>query len=100
MAEVSAVGASVRFVVCDVADRGAVAGVLDGVEAGHPLTGVVHTAGVLDDGVVTALTPERVDAVLAPKVDGARWLDELTRERGVELAAFVVFSSAAGVVGT
>ncbi|MFI0899301.1 SDR family NAD(P)-dependent oxidoreductase [Streptomyces sp. NPDC020983] len=100
VAEVSAAGVSARFVVCDVADRDAVAGVLDGVGAGRPLTGVVHTAGVLDDGVVTALTPERVDAVVAPKVDGARWLDELTRARGMRLSAFVVFSSAAGVVGT
>ncbi|MFI0748629.1 SDR family NAD(P)-dependent oxidoreductase, partial [Streptomyces sp. NPDC021224] len=98
VAEVAAAGASARFVTCDVADRDAVASVLDGIGAEHPLTGVVHTAGVLDDGVVTALTPERVDTVLAPKVDGARWLDELTR--GAELSAFVVFSSAAGVIGT
>src|SRR5262249_12371036 len=53
--------------------------------------------GVLDDGVVTSLTPERLDKVLRPKVDGALNLHELTRD--LELDAFVLFSSASGVLG-
>ncbi|MFH9405367.1 SDR family NAD(P)-dependent oxidoreductase [Streptomyces sp. NPDC017638] len=97
-AGLEAVGASVRFVACDVADRAALAEVLSRIPAEHPLTAVVHAAGVLDDGVVTALSPERVDVVMRPKVDGARWLHELTRD--ADLAAFVLFSSAAGVLGT
>ncbi|SFO55695.1 type I polyketide synthase [Amycolatopsis rubida] len=87
----------VRLERCDVADREALAGVLASLPEENPLTAVVHAAGVLDDGVVTALTPERVDAVLAPKVDGALNLHELTRETA--LSAFVLFSSVSGVLG-
>ncbi|WP_343308798.1 type I polyketide synthase [Streptomyces malaysiensis] len=96
-AELVKAGARVRIVACDVADRDAVAGLLDAVPADAPLSAVVHTAGVLDDGVLTALTPERMDAVFRPKVDGALHLHELTRHLG--LSAFVLFSSAAGTLG-
>ncbi|MFD8095028.1 type I polyketide synthase [Streptomyces solisilvae] len=97
-AELVGAGARVRIVACDVADRDAVAGLLDAAPEDAPLSAVVHTAGVLDDGVLTALTPERMDAVFRPKVDGALHLHELTRE--LELSAFVLFSSAAGTFGS
>jgi thioesterase domain-containing protein/acyl carrier protein len=67
------------------------------VPGAAPLTGVVHAAGVLDDGVIGALTPDRMDTVFRPKMDAVVHLDELTRE--LELAAFVLFSSASGVFG-
>ncbi|MEU3574108.1 type I polyketide synthase, partial [Kitasatospora sp. NPDC036755] len=89
--------ASVDVVACDLGDRASVAGLLASVPAERGLTAVVHTAGVLDDGVVTALTPERLDGVFRPKVDAAWHLHELTRD--TDLAAFVLFSSAAAVLG-
>ncbi|KJK54785.1 beta-ketoacyl reductase, partial [Saccharothrix sp. ST-888] len=95
--ELSALGASVRFAACDLADRDATADLLAAVPAEYPLTAVVHTAGVLDDGVISSLTPERVDTVLRPKVDAAWNLHLLTRE--LDLSEFVLFSSAAGVFG-
>ncbi|MFI2779929.1 type I polyketide synthase [Streptomyces sp. ALB3] len=97
-AELGGLGAEVTFAACDVADRAALAAVLDAIPAERPLTGVVHAAGVLDDGVVTALTPERLDTVLRPKADAAWHLHELTRE--ADLAFFVLFSSASGLLGT
>ncbi|MEU7584516.1 type I polyketide synthase [Streptomyces sp. NPDC041068] len=96
-AELRELGAEVTVAACDVADRDAVADLLGSVPAEHPLTAVVHTAGVLDDGVIDGLTPERFARVRGPKVDAAVHLDELTRES--DLSAFVVFSSMSGTVG-
>src|SRR6266581_3501070 len=97
LAELRGVGARVEVVACDVADREQVRSLLAAVPADAPVTGVVHTAGVLDDGVIAALDPARVDTVLRPKVDAAVHLDELTRD--LDLGLFVVFSSVAGVLG-
>ncbi|WP_407068303.1 SDR family NAD(P)-dependent oxidoreductase, partial [Micromonospora sp. XM-20-01] len=95
--ELRALGAEATVVAADVSDRDNLAGVLAAVPERHPLTAVVHLAGVLDDGVVTALTPQRVDTVFAPKLDAAWHLHELTRH--LDLAGFVLFSSGAGVFG-
>ncbi|WP_157110643.1 type I polyketide synthase, partial [Nocardia anaemiae] len=96
-AELAQLGAQVRVVACDVTDAAAVAGLLGEVPAQWPLTAVVHAAGVLDDGVIASLTAQRVDTVLAPKVDAAWYLHEVTAD--LNLAAFVVFSSVSGTVG-
>ncbi|WP_448323714.1 type I polyketide synthase, partial [Streptomyces sp. DSM 41493] len=94
--ELVALGAAeVTIAACDVADRDDLAGLLSRIEP--PLSAVVHTAGVLDDGVVESLTAERLDTVLRPKVDAALNLHELTRD--LDLSAFVLFSSAAGLFG-
>ncbi|WP_158713541.1 type I polyketide synthase, partial [Streptomyces sp. NRRL F-525] len=68
-AELTAHGVTVTITACDTADPDALANLLAGVPAEHPLTAVIHTAGVLDDGTLTTLTPERLDTVLRPKVD-------------------------------
>ncbi|MEV0758562.1 type I polyketide synthase, partial [Streptosporangium sp. NPDC050280] len=96
-AELIAHGVEVTIAACDVADRDQVAALLAGVPEEHPLTAVIHTAGVLDDGTIPSLTPERLDTVLRPKVDAAWHLHELTQDE--DLADFIVFSSVAGTFG-
>ncbi|MEU7283694.1 SDR family NAD(P)-dependent oxidoreductase, partial [Streptomyces sp. NPDC045431] len=96
--ELTAAGATVTLAACDVADRQALTTLLDTIPTTHPLTGIVHTAGTIDSGLVETLTPEQFDTVLAPKVDAAWHLHQYTAERGVDLTAFVLFSSAGGQV--
>ncbi|WP_190120654.1 type I polyketide synthase, partial [Streptomyces flavofungini] len=96
-ADIAESGASVDVVGCDAADREALAEALARVSAEHPLTAVVHTAGVFDDGITSSLTADQLDRVLRPKADAALNLRALTRD--ADLAAFVLFSSVAGVLG-
>jgi NADPH:quinone reductase-like Zn-dependent oxidoreductase len=96
-ADLAGLGAHVQVCAADAGDRAVLGGLLGQVPAERPLTAVVHTAGVLDDGVVGTLTPERVDRVMRPKADAAIVLDELTAD--AELSAFVLFSSAAATFG-
>jgi NAD(P)-dependent dehydrogenase (short-subunit alcohol dehydrogenase family)/acyl carrier protein len=95
--ELTEAGAEVSTVACDVADRGALSRLLHDIPAEHPLTAVVHCAGVFDDGLVSSLTPDQVTRVYRPKVDAVLNLHELTA--GLEMAAFVLFSSVAGTFG-
>ncbi|MET7853888.1 SDR family NAD(P)-dependent oxidoreductase [Streptomyces avermitilis] len=90
-------GADATFTACDTADRAALADALADVPAEHPVTAVVHIAGVVDDGVLTTLTPGRIDTVLRPKAEAAQHLHELTADLG--LSHFVLFSSGVGTFG-
>ncbi|MDX2938772.1 SDR family NAD(P)-dependent oxidoreductase [Streptomyces ipomoeae] len=90
-------GAGVTMASCDVSDREQVAALLAAVPADRPLRAVVHTVGVLDDGLLDGQTPDRFAAVLAAKGRSAEHLDELTRE--ADLSAFVLFSSLSGALG-
>jgi 5-hydroxydodecatetraenal polyketide synthase CpkA len=96
-AQLTELGAEVTLAACDVTDKEAVAGLLASAPAGKPVKSIVHTAGVLDDTVLTDLTPERLDSVLAPKTDAAWNLHEATL--GHDLNGFVVYSSIAGLIG-
>ncbi|WP_344646263.1 type I polyketide synthase, partial [Streptomyces fimbriatus] len=92
--ELAALGAEVVLTAADASDREALSGVLAAIPADHPLTAVVHTAGILDDATLPSLTAERMTSVLRPKADAAWHLHELTRD--LPLAAFVLYSSMAG----
>jgi acyl transferase domain-containing protein/NADP-dependent 3-hydroxy acid dehydrogenase YdfG/acyl carrier protein len=96
-ARLEQLGATAQITACDVADRAALAQLLDAIPVDRPLVGVVHAAGTLADATLSALTPENLDSVLRPKADGAWNLHELTAE--LPLRAFVLFSSVAGVLG-
>ena len=98
LAELEQLGCEARVVACDVSDRGQLAALLDSIPAEHPLRVVVHTAGVLDDGLVSSLTAEQLERVMRPKVDAALHLHELTRE--LELSELVLFSSFTATLGS
>ncbi|OXM43582.1 hypothetical protein CFP75_37800, partial [Amycolatopsis alba DSM 44262] len=87
-----------HVVTCDVADHTALAAIIDSIPPEHPLTGVIHAAGILDDGTLSTLNRHRLDTVFTPKIDGALNLHHLTRHHN--LTMFVLFSSGAGVFGT
>ncbi|MFF3075463.1 beta-ketoacyl reductase [Kitasatospora sp. NPDC057936] len=95
--ELAATGTAVTLAACDAAEREALAAVLAAVPAEHPLTAVVHAAGVLDDGVIDGLTLDRFEDVYRAKATSALLLDELTRDH--DLAVFALFSSASAAVG-
>ncbi|MFJ8810783.1 SDR family NAD(P)-dependent oxidoreductase, partial [Streptomyces sp. NPDC102490] len=95
-AELAEAGAEVRIAAVDVSSRAALADLLAAIPAEHPLTGVVHAAGLLDNALVGSVTGEQVDRVLRPKADAAWHLHELTRD--LDLRAFVLYSSVGGHV--
>ncbi|AJE81438.1 polyketide synthase type I [Streptomyces albus] len=97
-AELTALGAQVTFAACDLTDRAAVTDLVGSLSGEHPLTAVVHTAGILDDGLTASLTPDRLHRVLAPKVDAALHLHQATRH--LPLDRFVLFSSLAAALGS
>ncbi|MFC0597432.1 type I polyketide synthase, partial [Streptomyces palmae] len=97
VAELTARGAHVSLRACDLGNRAAVAELLDSIPHRHPLTAVIHTAGVVRDGTVHTLTPQHLEDVLHAKADAAWYLHELTQDR--KLSAFVLYSSIAGLIG-
>ncbi len=95
--ELAELGCEAHVSACDVADPDALRTLLGSISEERPLTAIIHAAGVLDDGVIGSLTPDRVDRVLRPKLDAAWYLHKMTAH--LDLSAFVLFSSAAGVIG-
>ena len=98
-AELTQAGARVQVVACDVADRDAVEALFAQLSREFPpVRGVIHAAGVLDDTVITSMTPDRIDTVLRAKVDAAWNLHEATRN--LDLSMFALCSSIAATVGS
>ena len=96
-AELAEHGCGVEFAACDTADRDQLAALLAAIPGEHPLGAVIHAAGVLADGVIESMDRGQVEQVLRPKLDAALALHELTAD--MDLSAFVLFSSAAGIFG-
>ncbi|WP_281790792.1 type I polyketide synthase, partial [Streptomyces sp. MK37H] len=97
-AHLEELGARVRIAAVDVRDESAVTELVAGIDADHPLTGVIHATGLLDDAMVTSQTPERLARVWAAKAMGAAHLHTATAD--LPLSLFAMFSSAAGVLGS
>ena len=96
-AELEELGAAVRIAACDVADREQLEALIASIPPQHPLGAVIHSAGVLDDGVLASLDRERLERVMRPKLDAAWSLHKLTEH--LELSRFLLFSSISGIVG-
>ncbi|MEU3964755.1 SDR family NAD(P)-dependent oxidoreductase [Streptomyces buecherae] len=94
----AAAGASAQVVAADVTDRTSVESLVAGIDPAHPLTGVIHTAGVLDDAVLTSQTPDGLARVWAAKAEAAAHLHAVTRD--LRLGMFVLFSSSAATLGS
>ncbi|HWN35740.1 MAG TPA: SDR family NAD(P)-dependent oxidoreductase, partial [Pseudonocardia sp.] len=98
--ELTSAGARVQVLAADVTNRTAVDALVAAAPYDAPLTAVVHTAGVLADGVLTSQDADGIARVLGPKLDGARHLADAVVAAGAELAAFVLYSSIAGTLGS
>ncbi|HEX4463985.1 MAG TPA: type I polyketide synthase, partial [Solirubrobacterales bacterium] len=97
-AQLEELGATVSLAACDVSDRAQLEHLLDSIDARRPLGAVVHAAGVVEDGTIEALDARALGSVFAPKAEAAWHLHELTA--GMELSAFVLFSSVAATFGS
>ncbi|MFD4628498.1 SDR family NAD(P)-dependent oxidoreductase [Streptomyces sp. NPDC058284] len=91
-------GAEATFVAADLSEPGTVASLIAGIDPAHPLTGVVHAAGVLDNALIGSQSPESLARVWAAKAAAAQQLHEATRD--MRLGLFVMFSSFASTLGT
>ncbi|HEX6687767.1 MAG TPA: type I polyketide synthase, partial [Solirubrobacterales bacterium] len=96
-AELEELGAEVSIAACDVSDRSALEQLFESIPAEHPLGAIVHSAGMIDDGVLDSMDSERLAATMAPKATAAWHLHELSAD--LELSRFLLFSSAAGLLG-
>ena len=98
IADLEAAGAHAVITACDVTSRPDLEAALAAIPPDHPLTAVIHTAGTTSDATIATMTTDQIDPVLAPKATAAWHLHQLTPD--LALAAFVLFSSAAGQLGT
>ena len=99
VAALAGLGAKATIIACDMADFGSVKAIMAAFNKDRPLRGVVHAAGAQDNGVLSALTPQRCATAFAPKVDGAWHLRQLTRDMDMDMDIFVMFSSVSGIMG-
>ena len=97
VSELVQLGARATVVACDVGDFTSIKSLVEVFNKERPLRGVIHAAGLVDNGVLSTLTPQRCATTFKPKVDGAWHLHQLTRD--MDLDIFMMFSSISGVLG-
>jgi NADPH:quinone reductase-like Zn-dependent oxidoreductase/NAD(P)-dependent dehydrogenase (short-subunit alcohol dehydrogenase family)/SAM-dependent methyltransferase/acyl carrier protein len=97
LAALAALGVTVTLAQADITIPIQVEAALQQIDDAYPLRGIVHAAGVLEDGALANQSWERFAKVLAPKVEGVWQLHRLTRNMTLDF--FVVFSSTAGLLG-
>ncbi|KAF1921340.1 nonribosomal peptide synthetase 7 [Ampelomyces quisqualis] len=95
--ELACLGTTATIVACDVANFASVESLMTMFTTERPLRGIIHTAGLLEDGILRTMTPQQCATVFAPKVQGAWNLHRLTQ--AMDLDIFVLFSSISGIVG-
>ncbi|MEU1950191.1 MDR/SDR family oxidoreductase, partial [Streptomyces sp. NPDC020125] len=98
LAHLTDLGADVRIAACDIGDAAQVAEAIAGIDPAHPLTGVVHAAGALDDAMLPSQDPKRLARAWAAKAAAAAELHTATAH--LRLGMFVLFSSFASDLGT
>ncbi|MBK8552601.1 MAG: SDR family NAD(P)-dependent oxidoreductase [Ignavibacteria bacterium] len=97
--ELRSMKAEVRTYKADVTNRDELKTIIEDIRrSGYPLKGIIHSAGVLDDGVILNQSPEKFEKVTGPKVEGAMHLHELTKKDSIDF--FVMYSSIASVLGS
>jgi acyl transferase domain-containing protein/acyl carrier protein len=96
--ELADLGAAVTIAACDVSDREQLQALIDSVPQRHPLSMVMHAAGLPTVGTIDSMSPKELEQGLAAKAQGALHLHELTE--GLDLTAFVMFSSIAATFGS
>ena len=95
--ELARLGAKATVVACDAGDFHSIKAVVESFGQTRPLRGVIHAAGLVDNGVLSTLTPQQCATTFKPKVDGAWNLHCLTQN--MDLDIFMMFSSISGVLG-
>src|SRR6185437_7669464 len=98
VSELAGLGCAASIAECDVSDRDALSRLIDEIPPDRPLRAVIHTAGVVEDGLIDALGHDQLERVMRPKVDAALHLEDLTED--MQLTDFVLFSSAASAIGS
>jgi Polyketide synthase modules and related proteins len=99
LSELERAGARVLVTRADVANQEDMVRALEEINASWPpLRGIIHAAGVLDDGILLQQNRERLTRVMAPKVNGAWNLHVLTQNLALDF--LVLFSSAASLLGS
>ncbi|KAG8534309.1 putative PKS/NRPS-like protein biosynthetic cluster [Bacidia gigantensis] len=95
--ELAQLNAKATIIACDVGDFESIKSLTETFNEERPLRGVIHAAGLVDNGILSTLTPQQFASTFRPKVDGAWYLHKFTQDMNLDF--FMMFSSVSGVLG-